>query len=65
MVDDSPWLYTLRSSGARGLDLSPFYRHIAPLERTVENFSTLLTMPDNLTEAANLYKVLGHYIYAI
>ena len=28
--------YTLRSSGARGLDVSPFYRHIAPLERKVE-----------------------------
>ena len=30
---------TLRSSGARGLDISPFYRHIAPLERkTVGSF---------------------------
>ena len=26
-------LYTLRSAGARGLDVSDFYRHIAPLER--------------------------------
>ena len=25
--------YLLRSSGARGVDLLPFYRHIAPLER--------------------------------
>ena len=28
---------TLRSSGAQGLTLSPFYRHIAPLERKVEH----------------------------
>ena len=28
-------LYTLRSSGARGLDVSLFYRHIAPLERKI------------------------------
>ena len=26
-------LYILRSAGARGLDVSAFYRHIAPLER--------------------------------
>ena len=26
-------LWILRSSGARGLDLATFYRHIAPLER--------------------------------
>ena len=25
--------YTLRSAGAQALSLSPFYRHIAPLER--------------------------------
>ena len=25
--------YTLRSAGAQALTLSPFYRHIAPLER--------------------------------
>ena len=25
--------FTLRSSGAQGLTLLPFYRHIAPLER--------------------------------
>ena len=26
-------VYTLRSAGAQALTLSPFYRHIAPLER--------------------------------
>ena len=31
-------LYTLRSSGARVLDLSLFYRHIAPLERKAKYF---------------------------
>ena len=30
---DSLLLYTLRSSGAQGLPLSLFYRHITPLER--------------------------------
>ena len=31
--------YPLRSSGARRLDLSFFYRHIAPLERKIKSFS--------------------------
>ena len=30
---NSGFLYTLRSAGARELDTSAFYRHIAPLER--------------------------------
>ena len=34
-----PLLYTLRSSGARGLDLSLFYRHVAPPERRVEHLT--------------------------
>ena len=38
-------LYTLRSSGARGLDASPFYRHIAPLERKVEHLTGGETPP--------------------
>ena len=32
-------LYTLHPSGARGLDLSPSYRHIAPLERKIEDLT--------------------------
>ena len=39
LIDDS---YTLRSSGARGLDISPFYRHIAPLERKTVGFFVYL-----------------------
>ena len=38
LVVRQPLLYTLRSSGARGLD-ALFYRHIAPLERKIEHIN--------------------------
>ena len=43
-------LCTLRSSGARGLDLSPSYRHIAPLERKIENLTGGGTPPLQIFE---------------
>ena len=38
-------LYTLRSAGARGLDASARYRHIAPLERKMEHLTGGETPP--------------------
>ena len=32
-------LYTLRSSGARGLEALTYYRHIAPLERKIKRIN--------------------------
>ena len=38
-------MYTLRSSGARELAFSRFYRHIAPLERKIEYLLGEATSP--------------------
>ena len=43
-------LYTLRSSGARGLDVSPSYRHIAPLGQKIEDLTGGGTPPLRLPE---------------
>ena len=45
-----PLLYTSRSSGARGLDLSPSYRHIAPLEQKIEDLTGGGTPPLQIFE---------------
>ena len=37
--------YTLRSAGAQELDTPAFYRHIAPLERKIENLPEQVGKP--------------------